>query len=71
MDWKLLGDRFELAGGAIRNAVVRAATRAALRLSGAAAPAVTMEDLLAEAQEETTRGDGSGGASSGARAMYM
>ncbi|KAG2434073.1 hypothetical protein HXX76_007801 [Chlamydomonas incerta] len=39
VDWKALGDRHELSGGAIRNAVIRAATRAALRVTSAGAAA--------------------------------
>ncbi|GFR47899.1 hypothetical protein Agub_g9646, partial [Astrephomene gubernaculifera] len=35
VDWTVLGERYELSGGAIRNAVIRAATRAALRMTDA------------------------------------
>ncbi|GLC47982.1 hypothetical protein PLESTB_000046300 [Pleodorina starrii] len=73
VDWSALGDRHELSGGAIRNAVIRAATRAALRMTAgadaASGGAVSMADLAAEAAEEANRGEGA--IAQQVRAMYM
>ncbi|GIM08475.1 hypothetical protein Vretimale_12482, partial [Volvox reticuliferus] len=73
VDWSALGDRYELSGGAIRNAVIRAATRAALRMTAGAdtssGGAVSMADLTAEAAEEANRGEGA--IRQQVRAMYL
>ncbi|DBB01935.1 hypothetical protein WJX77_010097 [Trebouxia sp. C0004] len=58
VDWESLGKGYQLAGGSIKQAVVRAATQAALRIEDGAAM-IKMEDLKAEAQEEIKKGEGS------------
>ena len=47
MDWELLGESFELSGGHIKNAVLRAAYRAACTEE-----AVTMEVIRYAAEQE-------------------
>lgn len=58
VDWEALGKGYQLAGGSIKQAVVRAATQAALRLEEGTA-VIKMEDLRAEAQEEVKKSEGS------------
>lgn len=58
VDWEYLGRGYELAGGSIKNSVVRAATRAALRMSSHGSESViTMADLREEATEEAGKGN--------------
>ncbi|KAL3158744.1 hypothetical protein ABBQ32_011472 [Trebouxia sp. C0010 RCD-2024] len=58
VDWGALGQGYQLPGGSIKQAVVRAATQAALRLEEGKA-VIEMEDLRAEAQEEVKKSEGS------------
>mmetsp|Transcript_18421 Transcript_18421/g.55530 ORF Transcript_18421/g.55530 Transcript_18421/m.55530 type:complete len:1186 (-) Transcript_18421:1035-4592(-) len=61
VDWEQLGRSYELAGGSIKNAVVRAATRAALRMTSEAGSAeITQVDLREEATEEAGKGGDTG-----------
>lgn len=66
VDLRALGGRFELTGGQIKSALVRAATRAALR-STLETRVITQKDLEEAADEETKK---SGGADFQARSMY-
>lgn len=53
IDFESLGRQYALAGGSIRNAVFRAATRAALRpMSDSNTSVITEADLHNEAKEE-------------------
>jgi hypothetical protein len=53
LDYDLLGQRFEYAGGSIASAVFRASARAALRVDGSMK--LKMDDLLTAAEEETKK----------------
>jgi SpoVK/Ycf46/Vps4 family AAA+-type ATPase len=77
VDFKSLGSKYELSGGSIKSAVIRAAARAAVRIpkqevkNSEERPAcVTMQDLLESAEEEIRKGDGNWGSSS-VSSMYI
>jgi len=58
VDFSLLGEQFDLTGGAIKSAVFRAAVEASLQ-SEADKRVITMGGLLAAAKEEVDKGEGS------------
>lgn len=54
VDWEALGKGYELAGGSIKQAVVRAATQAALRIEVYRLPKMYLSNLQEGLHENTT-----------------
>jgi len=69
VDLQRLANQFEFTGGVIKNVIVRAASRAALRVDKKDYW-ITMNDIEISASEELNKGEKSGNSNSNTRQMY-